>query len=46
MKYQRPDVVAVASALVVIKSSTNKGPFTPVDCLDVHATSSAYEADE
>ncbi len=45
MRYEKPEVVTVASAVNVIQGSMNKGPFSPSDD-STHATSTAYEADE
>ncbi|HXM12133.1 MAG TPA: hypothetical protein VN946_19435 [Terriglobales bacterium] len=48
MKYVKPEVRVLASSMDAIQSSMNKGYFTPVEDFGqrLHATSSAYEADE
>jgi hypothetical protein len=45
MKYEKPEVTCVSSALHVIQGQTQKGN-SSTDMSDGHATPNAYEADE
>ena len=45
MKYERPQVVPLSSAISAVKGSSNKANRTPMDSI-TKATHSAYEADE
>ncbi len=48
MKYTKPEVAVLPSAIAVIRSSQVKGQFLVVDnpILQSRATQAAYEADE
>jgi|HubBroStandDraft_1064217.scaffolds.fasta_scaffold346650_1 hypothetical protein len=48
MEYVKPEVRVLASSIDAIQSSMTKGPYYPVETFGerLHATSSAYEADE
>jgi hypothetical protein len=45
MKYQKPKLVTLSSAIFAVRGSSNKAARIPVDSL-THATHTAYEADE
>lgn len=45
MKYERPQLVTLSSAICAVKGSSNKADRTPMDSI-TKATHSAYEADE
>ncbi len=45
MKYEKPEVVNLASAVTAVQGSSNKSNDSPADSFH-HATASAYEADE
>jgi hypothetical protein len=45
MKYEKPEVVRVASALAAVQNTSDKGPTTSND-LEEPCTASAYAADE
>jgi hypothetical protein len=46
MKYVKPELVPIASALTGVQSSTTKHRHVVPDSMNVLATTSAYEADE
>jgi len=45
MRYEKPELVMIASAVVAVQGSSNKIP-THTDALPSVASPSAYEADE
>jgi hypothetical protein len=45
MKYDKPELVILATAAEAVQGSSNKGLYTPVDSL-THASVAAYESDE
>jgi hypothetical protein len=45
MRYEKPKLVTLSSAIFAVKGSSNKANRIPVDSL-THATTTAYEADE
>jgi hypothetical protein len=46
MKYVKPEVAPLASAIEAVQSSTNKKNHVTPDSMLISATTSAYEADE
>ncbi|MGD0469213.1 MAG: hypothetical protein ABSA54_12625 [Terriglobales bacterium] len=46
MKYVKPDVVPLASAIDAVQSSTEKKHHVTLDSESILATTNAYEADE
>jgi len=46
MKYVKPEVAPLASAIEAVQSSTSKRHHVTPDNMSVLATTSAYEADE
>ena len=45
MKYEKPQLVTLSSAIWAVKGSSNKANRTPMDSI-TKATHAAYEADE
>jgi hypothetical protein len=46
MKYEKPEVVRVASALEAVQNPTDKGPTTSIDTDHDACSVDAYAADE